>query len=135
MIQNNNKDTSIADKIIHGRIEPYIYAFSTKLIPNYLKVGETQRAVGKRLSEWQLKYEDLKEKFTAKAALNEHTYFRDYTVHEFLINEKKRARLHPEEFPHVYYSNEFFKDATEQDLKDAIKDIKESMRNIPLLNF
>ncbi len=30
-------DTTVLDNIIVGRVEPYIYAFSTETVPNYLK--------------------------------------------------------------------------------------------------
>ena len=42
-------DTTILDNIIVGRVEPYIYAFSTETVPNYLKVGDTSRGVRVRL--------------------------------------------------------------------------------------
>ena len=32
-------DTRVIDAIIHGKIEPKIYAFHTGTIPDYLKVG------------------------------------------------------------------------------------------------
>lgn len=35
----------IIDNIIIGRVEPYIYAFTTNTIPNYLKIGDTYRSV------------------------------------------------------------------------------------------
>ena len=38
-------DTTILDNIIVGRVEPYIYAFSTETVPNYLKVGDTTRGI------------------------------------------------------------------------------------------
>ena len=31
----------IIDNIIIGRVEPYIYAFTTNTVPNYLKIGDT----------------------------------------------------------------------------------------------
>ena len=37
-------DTHVLDGLIIGRVEPYIYAFTTETIPNYLKVGDTYRA-------------------------------------------------------------------------------------------
>ena len=38
----------ILDKYIIGRVDPYIYAFSTNTIPNYLKIGDTHRPVPER---------------------------------------------------------------------------------------
>ena len=48
---DNNID--ILDRIIIGRVEPHIYAFTTNTVPNYLKVGDTYRPVSKRLKEWK----------------------------------------------------------------------------------
>ena len=53
-------ETSVADHIIVGRVEPFIYAFSTKDAPKALKVGDTYRPVAKRLEEWRDKFSDLK---------------------------------------------------------------------------
>lgn len=49
----SNIDSSILDDLITGRVEPYIYAFSTNTIPNYLKVGDTYRPVDTRINEWK----------------------------------------------------------------------------------
>ena len=43
MAENNQLDIEILDELIIGRVEPYIYAFTTETIPNYLKVGDTFR--------------------------------------------------------------------------------------------
>lgn len=42
-------DTTALDKIIVGRVNPHIYAFTTETIPNYLKVGDTYSSFGFRL--------------------------------------------------------------------------------------
>ena len=52
-------DTTILDNIIVGRVEPYIYAFSTETVPNYLKVGDTARSVRVRLDEWRKIFPNL----------------------------------------------------------------------------
>lgn len=36
MIENINLNS-----LIRGRVDPYIYAFETKTVPNFLKVGDT----------------------------------------------------------------------------------------------
>ena len=46
-----NIDTTLLDKLIIGRVDPHISAFSTGTIPNYLKVGDTYRPVNVRLYE------------------------------------------------------------------------------------
>ena len=119
-------DTTIIDKIIHGKIEPKIYAFHTGTIPDYLKVGDTYRPVGTRLDEWRRpgRFPDLipLDK-TWNARLDESTYFRDLEVHSFLENDKHYERLQPGQFPAAYYSREFFKGAQEQDIDEAVTDI------------
>ncbi len=116
-------DTTILDNIIIGRVNPHIYAFSTGTVPNYLKVGDTYRPVNVRLDEWRKFYKDLEPLYEHSAKLEDGTIFRDYSVHEFLEHDKNRRRLEQGEFPLVYYSREFFKDATPQDIDDAIADI------------
>ena len=113
------------NEIIIGRVEPHIYAFSTNTIPNYLKVGDTYRPVSIRLKEWKKYYPELEEQFQNTAKIDENTYFRDYSIHKYLEDGLRKERLKPADIDHsVYYSNEFFKDATKNDIKNAIEDIK-----------
>lgn len=123
-------DSSILDSMLSGRVDPHIYAFSTNTIPNYLKVGDSYRPVRVRLNEWRRYFPDLipiESSFNAR--IDDEHYFRDYAVHDFLIRKKQRERLRPDQIQDVYYSNEFFKDATENDIKEAIDDIKASATN------
>lgn len=118
------KDLSILDSLITGRVEPHIYAFTTNTIPNYLKVGDTYRPVSKRLSEWREYFPNLEQKFEGSARITDDVYFRDFAVHYFLEAEKHRIRLQETDLPEgVYYSREFFREATVGDVKDAIADI------------
>lgn len=120
------KDLSILDSLITGRVEPHIYAFTTNTIPNYLKVGDTYRPVSKRLNEWQEHFPNLEKKFEGSAKITDDVYFRDFAVHSFLETEKNRVRLEQADLPGgVYYSREFFRDATAGDVEEAIADINE----------
>ena len=120
------KDLSILDSLITGRVEPHIYAFTTNTIPNYLKVGDTYRPVSKRLSEWREYFPNLEQKFEGSAKITEDVYFRDFAVHYFLESEKRRIRLEPTDLPEgVYYSREFFREATVGDVEEAIADIND----------
>ena len=120
-------DTSQLDSIIIGRVEPSIYAFSTETVPNYLKVGDTYRPVETRLDEWRTYFPNLKKEFQDSARIDEDTLFRDFAVHAFLTDVRKRFRLQPNDFPDIpYYSKEFFRDASIEDVKDAIQDIHQS---------
>ena len=119
-------ETSVADKIIVGRVEPFIYAFSTKDAPNALKVGDTYRLVAKRLEEWGKFFPDLIKEYEHSAQLDDDRIFRDFAVHTYLQDEKKRMRLNPKDIDNPYYSREFFKNATKIDLDEAITAIKES---------
>ena len=117
-------DKSILDGIIIGRVDPHIYAFTTNTVPNYLKVGDTYRPVSERLQEWKKHFPQLKKEFEGKAKVTDNVYFRDFSVHEFLEREKRRARLLPTDISaNIYYSREFFKEATAQDVQEAIADI------------
>ena len=118
------KDLSILDGLITGRVEPHIYAFTTNTIPNYLKVGDTYRPVSKRLSEWREYFPNLEQKFEGSARITDDVYFRDFAVHYFLESEKHRIRLAETDLPEgVYYSREFFREATVGDVEEAIADI------------
>ena len=57
------ENKELLDKIIVGRVEPHIYAFTTNTIPNYLKVGDTYRPVSVRLIYWKLVYPELKKEY------------------------------------------------------------------------
>ena len=117
----------VIDKILIGRVEPFIYAFTTNTIPNYLKIGDTYRPVPIRLNEWKKYFPDLKEEYREKATINSDVFFRDYSVHKYVEEELGRARLKQKNLPkEIYYSNEFFENATNTDVKEAIEDIKES---------
>lgn len=126
MSQENIINVDILDEIIIGRVEPHIYAFTTETIPNYLKVGDTYRPIEKRLNEWRKYFPNLEKKFNDVAKVDDDTFFRDYAVHFYLETELKRNRLLRDVFENMpYYSNEFFENATEADLQDAIDDIKQ----------
>ena len=122
-------DKTILDGIIIGRVEPHIYAFSTNTIPNYLKVGDTYRPVSVRLKEWEDHYPNLEKIFEGEAKIDG-VYFRDFSVHQFLEMEKHKSRLQLADLPvGIYYSKEFFKGATVDDVEDAITDIKNDYQN------
>ena len=122
-------DKTILDEIIIGRVEPHIYAFTTNTIPNYLKVGDTYRPVSVRLKEWEEHYPNLEKKFESEAKIDG-VYFRDFSVHQFLEMEKHKSRLQLSDLPAgIYYSKEFFKGTTVDDVEDAITDIKNDYQN------
>ncbi len=121
-------DTRVIDKLIVGRIEPYIYAFTTETVPNYLKVGDTGRPLHLRLKEWRNVYPQLQHCYQHIAKAKEGLYFRDFAVHTFLEQEKGRKRLQRDTFPDVYYSREFFEEATPADIDEAIEDIEASAK-------
>lgn len=126
----NKIDVSVLDNIIIGRVEPKIYAFTTQTIPNYLKVGDTYRPLETRLDEWRKYFPSLEKKFDEVAKIDDQTFFRDHAIHYYLETEIQKERLLPDSFENVpYYSKEFFKNTSKNDLIDAIKDIKKSHKN------
>ena len=119
------RDLSLLDKIIVGRVEPHIYAFTTNTIPNYIKVGDTYRPVSVRLDEWKKHYPKLEKKYDTKAMVSEDIFFRDYSVHQFLEKDLQKERLTPTDVnENIYFSNEFFKDTSVDEIDEAINDIK-----------
>lgn len=117
-------------KIIVGRIEPKIYAFTTETVPNYLKVGDTYRPVETRLEEWRRCFSQLVKRYEGSAMLDKERYFRDYAVHWFLEYVKGKRRLEEDDIPGLpYYSREFFEGATEEDVEAAMTDIRKSFED------
>ena len=120
------RDLSELDQLIIGRVDPHIYAFTTNTIPNYLKVGDTYRPVAVRLQEWREHFPDLQKEYDQIAKVSDDIYFRDFAVHSFLEDERHRARLLPSDIAQgVYYSREFFKEASALDIAEAIEDIQQ----------
>lgn len=125
-MENNSTDTSWLYNRPIGRVEPHIYAFTTGTVPNYLKVGETYRPVAVRIEEWSRIYKNLKHIYNRSARIDAETIFRDHAVHKYLINIG-RSQVKQSDFPNVkYLSKEFFKEATTNDVDNAINDIHES---------
>lgn len=119
-------DTTEIDSLIHGRVDPYIYAFETNTIPNFLKIGDTYRPVEIRLDEWRKIYTDLQKKYEHIAKVDEKTYFRDYAVHDFLIHNGFRRIIKSDVPRNKYFSNEFFLGAKAKNVEQAIQDIQKS---------
>lgn len=118
-------DTSEVDKIITGRVKPHIYAFRTGTIPDYLKIGDTYRPVETRLDEWKEHYKALEEVYRGSAAVSDDVFFRDYAVHQFIEEDLNLHRLQREEITSdIYYSNEFFHNATREHVESAVEDIR-----------
>ena len=129
MKENKIEAIDILDRIIIGRVEPHIYAFTTNTVPNYLKVGDTYRPVSKRLNEWREFFPDLEKKYENKATIDEETYFRDYAIHQYLEKDLNKERLKQADLEDdIYYSKEFFKETEIEDIDNAIEDIKENYR-------
>ena len=66
----------------------------------------------------------MKQEYEGSAKIDDEVYFRDFSVHDYLENSKHFQRLLQGQFPTAYYSREFFKDATPNDVKEAIDDIR-----------
>lgn len=123
------RDLSLLDKIIVGRVEPHIYAFTTNTIPNYIKVGDTYRPVSVRLDEWRKYYPELEKQYDSKAMVSDDIFFRDYSVHQFLEHDLHKERLKLSDIDkNIYFSNEFFKDTTIDDIDEAVNDINNGFK-------
>lgn len=120
-------DTTIADNLIIGRVDPHIYAFRTNTVPNYLKVGDTYRPVSVRMKEWKQMFPNLEhlEDWEWVAKTKNEQYFRDFAVHYYLEEIKHFHRLQPNDIQGLpYYSREFFEKATPEDINEALMDIE-----------
>ena len=120
-------DTTIADNLIIGRVDPHIYAFRTNTVPNYLKVGDTYRPVSVRMKEWEQMFPNLEhlEDWEWVAKTKNEQYFRDFAVHYYLEEIKHLHRLQPNDIQGLpYYSREFFEKATPEDIDEALMDIE-----------
>ena len=115
----------VLDRIIIGRVDPHIYAFTTNTVPNYLKVGDTYRPVSQRLNEWRVFFPELEKQYENKAVIDDETYFRDYAIHQFLEQDLRKERLKSSDLEEgIYFSREFFKETQNADIDKAIEDIK-----------
>ena len=129
-------DTKPLDEIIVGRVEPHIYAFLTATVPRYLKVGDTYRPVPVRIAEWRKHFaiDESRDVWDWPAVLESDVFFRDYSVHQFLQDEKKLIRLDKKALERIgkgkdlYFSNEFFLNARKEHVEEAIADIREDRR-------
>lgn len=119
------ENLKLIDELITGMVEPHIYAFKTNTIPNYLKVGDTYRPVEVRLEEWKSKYNKLEEVYRSTAKVDDDVYFRDYSVHDYLIED-----LHKERLNNGKDSIEFFKNTNKIDVEKAIKEINKDYANV-----
>ena len=124
MTNPDNKE--LLDSLIVGRVKPHIYAFTTNTIPNYLKVGDTYRPVITRLREWMKHFPNLQKEYENTATINDDVFFRDYSVHQYLEVDMGKHRLEPDEYPGIYYSNEFFEDVSIDLVDTAINDIHDN---------
>ena len=123
----------ILDKIIVGRVEPHIYAFTTNTVPNYLKVGDTYRPVNIRLDEWKDYFPNLVHEVNWEwlAKTENGKYFRDFAVHYYLEVIRGFHRLQITDIANLpYYSREFFEQAKPEDVDKAILDIETYAKQI-----
>lgn len=82
------------------------------------------------MNEWAKKYELLEEVYRKEAIVDENTFFRDYAIHQYFEDMLGLHRLCREEInSDIYYSNEFFKDATKEHIETAIEDICNNFTN------
>ena len=124
-MKNAVQNMELLDQIIVGRVTPHIYAFTTNTVPNYLKVGDTYRAVATRLEEWSRYFPELKKEYAEKATIDENVYFRDFAVHQFLEEDLQKHRLELFDLPEgIYFSREFFEHASADDVREAVQDIE-----------
>jgi hypothetical protein len=89
------------------------------------------------LNEWRKYFPNLEKRFEDIAKIDEEIFYRDYAIHQYLENELSKSRLKKDTIKSIpYYSNEFFKNTSNDDIIDAIEDIKESyLQNSPKYQY
>ena len=125
----NKQNKRLILDIVHGRVEPRIYAFLTKDVPRFLKVGDTYRPVSIRIQEWIDKGFHIDKNACSDwdATLMPGVFFRDYEVHNYLTKVAEMERISRETLKSLPrsgeskdgerqpYSNEFFRYATDDE--------------------
>lgn len=125
----NKQNKQLILDIVHGRVEPRIYAFLTKDVPRFLKVGDTYRPVSIRIQEWIDKGFHIDKNACSDwdATLMPGVFFRDYEVHNYLTEVAGMERISRETLKSLPrsgeskdgerqpYSNEFFRYATDDE--------------------
>jgi hypothetical protein len=108
---------------------PEVYDFSHEMLPNGRKVGFTMIGTDARLSQWNRVYPGLIPGKRFSTLIDGGNYFTDHPVHGKLIKKGKR-RITREEFPKdTHFSREFFDDTTENDVENAVNDVKSDFAN------
>lgn len=108
---------------------PEVYDFSHEMLPNGRKVGFTMIGTDARLSQWNRVYPGLIPGKRFSTLIDGGNYFTDHPVHGKLIKKGKR-RITREEFPKdTHFSCEFFDDTTENDVENAVNDVKSDFAN------
>lgn len=136
----------IVENNISVRHDQFIYAFSTNTIPNYLKIGDTDRGVDIRIKEWEKILNkrlspmivNVEKKYSESSFIQEKgIYFRDYDVHKYLREVLKKNSIDVTD-PNLLslYSKEFFKDVTVEEVKEAVNTIiADGKSNNPLKRY
>lgn len=68
------ENIELISELITGRVKPHIYAFTTNTIPNYLKVGDTYRALTVRLNEWRKHFPNLQQVYSNPASIDDEIF-------------------------------------------------------------
>ena len=113
---------SVIANNITGRVEPYIYGFTTPQVLACLKVGDTYRPLNVRIEEWRRRYEGIELVCKEPATVAEDTFFRDYAVHEYLTRHGFE-RKEREEFEAEKIAWNRIQQEKSKDLKEKIEDL------------
>lgn len=137
--QNDPTVTTDLSNILFPNV-PNIYAFTTSLVPNAVKVGFTMKPVKQRIDQWKEHYPDatLIGSWSAAVLVDSMKYYvKDYPIHKEIIQEGFRNLLIEDFSKDIYFSKEFFdeisedkeKYLTEQVLTEIINTVKSKVQN------
>lgn len=132
----SSKKVETPEDIFAKQMPPSCYSFrNVEVDKNALKIGFTKDPLEKRIGYWKRKYGDAHveevHSFSPVIENSDGHFYEDHAIHSYLINEKGIYRLQKEDFkPGLYYSNEFFRDVTLSDIKNAQEDIAHNYHEV-----
>lgn len=125
---SKNFDLNELNDMFKVKVEHKIYSFYTNTTPNFMKIGDTYRQVAIRLKEWKRVYKNLTPEQIFDANINQESFFRDLSVHQYLRIDKNKHVVVPDDVKGIteYCTELFTNDVSTSDVEDAIHDIKDN---------
>ena len=98
---SKNFDLNELNDMFKVKVEHKIYSFYTNTTPNFMKIGDTYRQVAIRLKEWKRVYKNLTPEQIFDANINQESFFRDLSVHQYLRIDKNKHVVVPDDVKEI----------------------------------